>query len=93
MKEKKFNLSTKKGSWRLLALFTALMLVFAALSNVIKTGGYRVQNTDITIDVAGYSKTFEIWRPVNVDRNDKLPCVIVSHGGSESMGCTSLYAW
>lgn len=93
MKEKKFNLSTKKGSWRLLALFIALMLVFAALSNVITTGGYRVQNTDITIDVAGYSKTFEIWRPVNVDRNDKLPCVIVSHGGSESMGCTSLYAW
>lgn len=93
MKEKKFTFATKAGSWRLLALLVALMLLFTIASTALTTGFWTVQCSDITIDIRGYDRTFEIWRPVNVDNDTKLPCVIVSHGGSESMACTSLYAW
>lgn len=93
MKEKKFTLKTKVGSWRVFALFIAIMLLFSFLSTAITTNFYKVQCTDVSIDVRGYDRTFELWRPVNVDNNTQLPCIIISHGGSESLGCTSLYAW
>lgn len=93
MKEKKFTLSTKKGSWRLLGLMIAIMLFFALLSNVISTGFYRVQRSRVVFDVRGADIAVEIWRPVNVSSKDKLPAVMLSHGGSEMLGCTSLYAW
>ncbi len=93
MKEKKFTLSTMKGAWRVLTLMTALMLLFTFLASAITTGFYKIQCTDVSIDVRGNDRTFEIWRPVNVNNDTRLPCVILSHGGSESMGCASLYAW
>ncbi|MHC1692924.1 MAG: hypothetical protein AB9828_07850 [Sphaerochaetaceae bacterium] len=93
VKEKKFTLSTKKGSWRLFALLVAIMLLFALLSNVISTGFYSVQRSRVTFDVRGADVAVEIWRPVNVSSKDKLPAVMLSHGGSEMLGCTSLYAW
>lgn len=92
-KSKRFTLSTRQGSWRVLALLTALMLFFTLVATVITTDFFRIQCTDITIDVRGYDRTFEIWRPVNINNDTRLPCVILSHGGSESLGCTSLYAW
>ena len=93
MKEKKFTFATKAGSWRLLGLLVAVMLLLTIASTALTTNFWTVQCSDITIDIRGYDRTFEIWRPVNVDNNTKLPCVIVSHSGSESMACTSLYAW
>lgn len=93
MKEKKFTLKTKKGSWRLFALLVVIMLFFALLSNVISTGFYRVQRSRVVFDVRGADIAVEIWRPVNVSSEDKLPAVMLSHGGSEMLGCTSLYAW
>ncbi len=93
MKEKKFTLSTKKGSWRLFGLLVVIMLFFALLSNVLSTGFYRVQRSRVSFDVRGADIAVEIWRPVNVSSKDKLPAVMLSHGGSEMLGCTSLYAW
>ena len=84
MKEKKFTLKTKVGSWRVFVLLIAIMLLFSFLSTAITTNFYKVQCTDVSIDVRGYDRTFELWRPVNVDNNTRIPCIIISHGGSES---------
>jgi hypothetical protein len=93
VKEKKFTFKTKQGAWRLFGLMLAIMLLFAFLSNVLSTNGYKVQRSRVSLDVRGADLAFEIWRPVGVNPTDQLPCIMISHGGSEMLGCTSLYAW
>ena len=93
MKEKKFTFKTKDGSRRLFVLCLAIMLLFCFMSNMLSSNFYRVQHTRVTIDVRGADIAFEMWRPANVMPTDKLPAVMISHGGSEMLGCTSLYAW
>lgn len=93
MKEKLFTFKTKKGSWRVFGLMLAIMLVFALLSNMFSTNFYRVQRTKVSLDVRGADLAFEVWRPVGVMPDEQLPVIMISHGGSEMLGCTSLYAW
>ncbi|MBO4279350.1 MAG: hypothetical protein J5891_06005 [Spirochaetales bacterium] len=86
-------MKTKKGSWRLFGLFVAIMLCFAFLSNMISTNFFRVTHTKVSLDVRGADLAFEIWRPTGVTPDQKLPAIMISHGGSEMLSCTSLYAW
>ena len=91
--EKKFTLKTKKGSWRLFGLFVGIMLCFAFLSNMLSTNFFRVTHTKVSLDVRGADLAFELWRPTGVKPDEKLPAIMISHGGSEMLSCTSLYAW
>ena len=91
--EKVFTLKTKKGSWHLLWLFVGIMLFFAFLSNMLSTNFYRVTHTKISFDVRGADIGFELWRPSGINGDEQLPAIMISHGGSEMLGCTSLYAW
>lgn len=93
VKAKKFTLKTKEGAWRVFGIMLAIMLLFAFLSNVLSTNGYKVQRTRVSLDVRGADLAFEVWRPVGVSSDDKLPVIMLSHGGSEMLSCTSLYAW
>ncbi len=90
---KNLNLKTRNSSWKVFAILVVLMLLFSLAAQILTTNFYKIQCSDITIDINGYDRTFEIWRPVDIDPDTKLPCVVLSHGGSESLGCTSLYAW
>lgn len=90
---KKLNLSTSAGAWRVLALFLILVLLFSACANVIQTGGYKYNCKEITLDTRGASLSLEQYEPRNVSSDDNLPCVILFHGGSESLAASSMVAW
>ncbi|MFA6845234.1 MAG: hypothetical protein WCR02_05865 [Sphaerochaetaceae bacterium] len=93
MSEKKFSLKTMSGSWHYLLLFIALIVVFALLSQVLITDGYKINITNATIDVRGADLNFEIYKPANVSSADKLPCIILTHGGSEALSADTMMAW
>lgn len=92
-KKKRFTLSTQKGSWRLFALFLALVLLFSLFAQAVFTRGYKISVSDVTIEVRGADLHFELYKPANVSSADKLPCMIITHGGSESLAACSIMAW
>ena len=93
MKEKLFSFKTTKGALRLLALFVALIVVFSVLAQVITTRGYKVEVSDIMINVRGADLHFEMYAPAGADNNSNYPCIIMTHGGSEPLSADSLMAW
>ncbi len=93
MKEKKFTLKTVKGSWRLFALFLAIVLLCSLVSQLIITQGYKIQISNVTYEVRGAELNFELYKPTNASSAEKLPCIILAHGGSESLAANSLNAW
>lgn len=93
METKKFTLKTVEGSWRMLAIFVALMLLFSFLANLISSQGYKINVSEITIEVRGGDLSMELYKPSEVDSTQKLPCMIIGHGGSENLSATSMLAW
>ena len=93
MKEKKFTFKTAEGSWRLFILFLALVLLFSAVANAIQTQGYQYQVKKIFLDTKGGYLSIEQYEPRNVSSDDNLPCMILFHGGSESLAASSMVAW
>ena len=93
MKTKKFSLKTVEGSWRLLALFFAIVLLCGAVSQLIITQGYKIQISTVTYEVRGAELNMELYKPTNASSAKKLPCIILAHGGSESLAANSLNAW
>jgi hypothetical protein len=74
-------------------LFLLLILVFSLAAQIIVTQGYKISIQQVTLEVRGADLTMDIYRPSKVTADTKLPCMIVSHGGSEPMSVTSLHAW
>ena len=93
METKTFTLKTVKGSWRCLALFLAIVLVCSIVSQMIITQGYKIQISSVNYEVRGAELNFELYKPTNASSAEKLPCIILSHGGSESLAANSLNAW
>lgn len=93
MKTKKFTLKTVEGSWRCLALFLVIVLLCSAVSQLIITQGYKIQVSTVTYEVRGAELNFELYKPADASSANKLPCIILSHGGSESLAANSLNAW
>ena len=81
----KFNLLTPGNAWRVLGVFIVLTLIFAACAGLIITRGNKIIVKTITLDVRGAALNFEQYEPRNVDSEDKLPAIILFHGGSESL--------
>ena len=93
METKKFTLKTAAGSWRFLALFLAIVLLCSAVSQLIITQGYKIQISTVTYEVRGAELNFELYKPTDASSANKLPCIILSHGGSESLAANSINAW
>lgn len=74
-------------------IFLALILLFSFAAQLIITQGYKIAIQHVTLEVRGADLTMDIYRPAKVNADTKLPCMIVSHGGSESMSANSLHAW
>ena len=87
---KKLTLSTSEGRWRLLALFAALIILFSACGNAVITGGYKFNCKTVTLDVQGASLSIEQYEPRNISSDSSIPCVILFHGGSESLSATGM---
>lgn len=92
-KSRFFTLKTMEGSRRLLGLFLLLVLAFSLMGQIISTKGYQISVSDVTIEVRGADLHFELYKPASVDSEDKLPCMIITHGGSESLAACSMMAW
>jgi hypothetical protein len=93
METRKFSLKSVSGSWRMLAIFVATMLLCSFFANLIISREYRVSVSNITYEVRGAELSLELYKPTNVDSTKKLPCMILAHGGSESLPATSMLAW
>ncbi len=92
-KRRVFSLKTTEGSLRLLALFVALIVLFSVFAQILTTNGYKVEVSDIVINVRGADLHFEMYAPANADNNSNYPCMIMTHGGSEPLSADSLMAW
>ncbi len=92
-KKKFFSFKTTEGSLRFLALFIGLIFVFSLLSQVIMTKGYKIDVSDVVINVRGADLHMEMYAPSNADNNSNLPCVLLTHGGSEPLSADSMMAW
>jgi hypothetical protein len=95
MKERsrKLTLKTVNGSWRLFALFVILILLFSLFANLLISRGYKIDVSDVTYEVRGAELSMELYKPTGVDSSYSLPCMIITHGGSESLSATSLVSW
>ena len=91
--EKFLSLKTTKGSFRLLCLFLILVFVFSWLANMIITKNHSIEVTDVVLDVRGGDLHMELYRPSNADSTMSYPCVLMTHGGSESLAADSMMAW
>ena len=81
MKECKLTLTTKEGCGRLLAIFIAVILVSGLCAQFVQTDGGRIKVYPIMLDARGALLRGEIYYPACTTGNEKMPAVIVNHGG------------
>ena len=93
MEEKKFTFHTKAGSWRLFVLLMAFVFLFGFIAQAIVTQGYKVSVTEVNMELRGGNLNMEVYRPTNIAKGDKLPCMILAHGGSECLATPVIHAW
>ena len=74
-------------------MFVALIVVFSFASEALITGGYKVQISDIVINIRGSDLHFEMYAPTGADNNSSFPFIIMTHGGSEPLSADSLMTW
>ena len=77
-------MTTKKKFTVAAAIFLALILAFSFAAQLIITQGYTIAVQHVTLEVRGADLTMDIYRPAKVTADTKLPCMILSHGGSET---------
>lgn len=92
-KEKFFTFGTSKGCFRLLCLFLVLIVLFSLAAQLITTRNHKIEISDIVLDVRGGDLHMELYRPANADSTMAYPCVLLTHGGSESLAADSMMAW
>ncbi len=86
MEEKKFTLATASGCRRLLAIAISVILVFSFIACAFSTNGFTVKIEHITTDARGATLNGELYYPAATSDQDKLPAVIVAHGGGCAYG-------
>lgn len=84
----KFSLRTKAGCCRVLAICLVLILVCGLFAHVLSTDMGNVKITRIKYDTRGASVDADLYYPVGTDSHDKLPAVVVAHGGGVAKGVT-----
>ncbi len=93
MKENKFTFATKSGSWRIFILMLVLVFALGLVAQAIVTRGYQVTVQEVSIELRGGTLNMEVYRPTNITQGDKLPCMILAHGGSEMLSTPVIHAW
>ena len=87
MKEKKsFSLRTREGSARVFAICLALVLIFSFCARLISTDCGNVKITKVAIDSRGAVLDADLYYPAGTNDRDKLPAVLVAHGGGVEKG-------
>lgn len=84
----RFSLRTKAGCCRVLAICLAVILVCGLFAHVLSTNMGKVKITRIKYDTRGASVDADLYYPIGTDSHDKLPAVVVAHGGGVAKGVT-----
>lgn len=83
---KKFTLKTRDGSARLFAMFLILVLLFSFCARLLSSDWGNVKNARVTIDSRGATIDADLYYPAGTNDRDKLPAVLVAHGGGVEKG-------
>ena len=82
------SLKTKTGRIKLLWLLLLIIFVSSLFGQLFQTDFGRVKVEQITTDFRGAELSGELYYPVGTSSNDKLPGVVVTHGGGCAYGVT-----
>lgn len=91
--DEKVTLTTRDGAIKVAALFLAAIVLFSFAAQLISTQAYKITISDIVLDIRGGDLHMELYRPANASSQDKLPAILLTHGGSESLAADSMMAW
>ena len=91
-KGKFFDLSTAIGCKRLFLVLFAAVLVFSFCAQLISSNGGKVKIETVAFDYRGAIISGELYYPAGTSDRDKLPCVILSHGGAINHTCMRGFA-
>ena len=80
------TLKTKAGCWHLFLILVAAILVFSFCAQMITTRGGHIKVQKMTIDARGAKLEGDLYYPAGISDEDKLPAVIVVHGGGVNKG-------
>lgn len=81
-----FSLKTKAGCWRLFLLLLTAIFVFSFCAQLITSAGGRIKVQKITLDARGATLEGDLYYPAGANEHDKLPAVVVVHGGGVNKG-------
>ena len=87
-KDRKLTCKTKEGCKRLIAVFLAIILLSSFLAHLLSTDGGTVKITRVKIDTRGAVMDADLYYPAGTDSHDKIPGVVVAHGGGVAKGVT-----
>lgn len=85
-KRKLFTFDTAAGCKRLFVLFLALVLVFSFCARLVASDMGKVKQTRTYFDARGAMVEADLYYPAGTSDKDKLPAVIVAHGGGVTNG-------
>jgi len=80
----KLTLKTYSGCCRLLALFLGIIIVCSLFGCLVQTSWGAVKVSNVSFDARGALQDADLYVPAGTNDRDKLPCIVLSHGG----GCT-----
>ncbi len=83
---KKLSLKTKEGCWRLLAIFLAVILLSSFAARMISSDAGEIKISRVTYDSRGATVDADLYYPAGTSDKDKLPAVLVAHGGGVAKG-------
>lgn len=81
-----FSLKTKSGCWRLFLLLLTAIFVFSFCAQLITSAGGRIKVQKITLDARGANLEGDLYYPAGANEHDKLPAVVIVHGGGVNKG-------
>lgn len=84
----KFSLKTKSGCFRTLSVCIIVILLSGFIAHLMSTDMGRVKVTRLTLDVRGASVDADLYYPAGTSSADKLPAVVIAHGGGVGKGVT-----
>jgi len=83
---KSLNLKTKEGCIRLLVIFLMGILVFGFFGKLLQSDFGKINVQHVLIDVRGAILDGQLYYPNGTNSKNKLPAVVVAHGGSMNYG-------
>lgn len=85
-KRKLFSFTTPDGCKRLLILFLAIVMICSFAARLIASDFGNVKITRVYFDSRGATVEGDLYYPAGTSDSDKLPAVLIAHGGGVTNG-------